>query len=94
MPEVLLDRAQRDPGGGERGSESVAQVVEADLADAGVRARRLESTCDLRAIERHPELRMCENEVVLVAEHGAQPPLLQLADKPVRHRHGALRTEV
>ena len=52
MAEVLLDSAQRDPGGGERGRKSVAQVVEADLADTRLRTRRLESTRDLRAIER------------------------------------------
>jgi hypothetical protein len=89
LAEVLLDRVQRDAGCGERGRNSVAQVVEADLADTGLRARRLESRGDLGAVERDPELRMGQHEVVFVAEHGAQTPLLQLADDPVRHRHAS-----
>src|SRR4051812_18035837 len=37
---------------------------------------------------------MGEDEVVRVAEHGAQPPLLELAGEAVRHRHRALRAEI
>src|SRR3954451_13243357 len=94
MAEVFLDRSQRDASGGERGGEGVAQVVEPDLANADLPARRLESTRHLCAIERHSKLRMGENEVVLLAEHGAQPPLPKLAGEAVRHRHRALRAEV
>ena len=54
------------------------------------RARRLEAPGDLRAVQRHAELRVREDQVVVVAEHRAQPPLLELPREPVGHRHRAL----
>jgi hypothetical protein len=75
---VLLDRSQRHASRHERRPERVAHVVEPDLPDPRSLARRLEAARDLRAIQRHAQLGVSEDQVVIVGEHGAQPPLLQL----------------
>src|SRR3954451_23874171 len=48
VPQVLLQRPQRDASRGQSGRERMPQVVEADLPNLRVDARLLEATRDLR----------------------------------------------
>jgi hypothetical protein len=61
----------------------VPKVVEPHLPDPGRNARRLEATGRLRPIQRRPELRVREDQIVVVAENRPQLPLLQLEREPI-----------
>lgn len=65
MSQPLLKRPQRHAGRGAVGAEGVAQVVEADAAQAGSRQRLFEALTQLRIIERVPGIRVGEYEVVI-----------------------------
>jgi hypothetical protein len=88
VAEVLLDRPQRDAGSREAGREGMAQIVEADRADAGGTTCRLEALADLAAVQRVPGLGVGENEVVVCIERS---PSRQLSSQ--RARRSAIGTD-
>ena len=60
-----------------------------DLPDASGAARGLEALGHLRAVQRGAGLRVREHELAIPAILGALGPSIQLARKPVGHRHRA-----
>jgi len=72
----------------------MAKVVEADYRHLGAFARGLEPARDLGAIQWRAELRMSEDEVVIVVEPAAVAPALELQTKPLGHRDGSPRAQV
>jgi hypothetical protein len=94
VAQVLLDRAQRNPGRRQRRRERVPEVVEADLPYARLGAARLESSGDLCAVERRAQLWMSEDEVVVLAEDRPQTPLAKLHGESVGDRDGSPCTQV
>jgi hypothetical protein len=69
----------------------VAEIVEANLAQARCDEGALVAPAQLRRVERVPGLRVAERKVVVTAVRAALLLALELCGQPVGHRHGSAR---
>jgi len=67
----LLQRPERNAGGGHAGPERVAQLVEGDGPDLGSLHGLAEAADELRSVERVAGLRIAEDEILVARVKGA-----------------------
>lgn len=82
----LLQRPERDAGGGHAGAEGVAQLVERDRADLGVLERLAEAADELGAVERMAGLGVAEDEILVARVEGAVAQLGECVGDALGHR--------
>jgi len=91
----FVERAERDlAGGGQLGSEGVAEAVEANGPGAGVAAGDLEALGDLAAVKRVAGLWVGEDQVVVAVVDGAGRPVVDGGEEAVGHGDQAAGGEV